>query len=100
MLTLTLNKKWYDMILLGKKKEEYREIKPYYTSRFEKLWHNSNKGYNDMRLIRFRNGYRSDSPSFVAIVTLDVGEGKPEWGANLGKEYYRLHILECREDEK
>ena len=36
MLTLPIKKKWFDMILYGKKKEEYREIKPYYNSRFAK----------------------------------------------------------------
>ena len=34
MLILTLQKKWFGMILSGEKQEEYREIKPYYTSRF------------------------------------------------------------------
>lgn len=34
MLILSIKKKWFDMILSGKKKEEYREIKPYYKSRF------------------------------------------------------------------
>ena len=29
MLTLPIQKQWYDMILSGEKKEEYREIKPY-----------------------------------------------------------------------
>ena len=33
-LHLTLKKKWFDMIASGKKKEEYREIKPYW---FERL---------------------------------------------------------------
>ena len=31
MLTLPIKKKWFDMTLNGEKKEEYREIKPYYT---------------------------------------------------------------------
>lgn len=34
MLTLPIKKKWFDMIVSGEKKEEYREIKPYYDSRF------------------------------------------------------------------
>lgn len=34
MLTLPIKKKWFDMIKSGEKKEEYREIKPYYASRF------------------------------------------------------------------
>lgn len=33
-LHLTLNKKWFDMIAAGVKKEEYREIKPYWERRF------------------------------------------------------------------
>ena len=33
MLILPIKKKWFDMILSGEKKEEYREIKPYYDSR-------------------------------------------------------------------
>ena len=38
MLILPIKKKWFDMILSGEKKEEYREIKPYYTSRFSKVF--------------------------------------------------------------
>ena len=34
MLILPIKKQWYDMILSGEKKEEYREIKPYYEKRF------------------------------------------------------------------
>jgi len=34
MLILPIKKKWFDMIASGEKKEEYREIKPYYDSRF------------------------------------------------------------------
>lgn len=37
MLILPIKKKWYDMIFLGEKKEEYREIKPYYETRFHKI---------------------------------------------------------------
>lgn len=32
-LNLTLKKKWFDMIASGEKKEEYREIKPYWMNR-------------------------------------------------------------------
>ena len=34
MLILPIKRKWFDMIVSGEKKEEYREIKPYYDSRF------------------------------------------------------------------
>ena len=35
-LTLAIKKKWFDMIASGVKLEKYREIKPYYQSRFNK----------------------------------------------------------------
>lgn len=38
MLTLPIQKKWYDMILSGEKREEYREIKEYYETRFQNLF--------------------------------------------------------------
>lgn len=97
MLTLTIKKKWFDMILSGEKKEEYREIKPYYISRFKKLFMlYPNSGFPmpgcSRQEILFRNGYRKDSPSFVAECSLDMGEGKKEWGAEKGNEYYILKI--------
>lgn len=109
MLTLPIKKKWFDMILSGEKKEEYRENKPYYTSRFIGIlapyWKDfpsgeqffleeCHSGWYDGEPFEvcFRNGYSSHSPSFVATVTLSIGEGKPEWGATPGEEYYRLHI--------
>ena len=44
--------------------------------------------------IQFRNGYSKDSPSFVAKITLSIGTGKEEWGADKGKEYFVLTIKE------
>ena len=38
MLTLPIMGKWFNMILSGDKREEYREIKPYYTTRFKKVF--------------------------------------------------------------
>lgn len=38
MLTLPIKKKWFDMILSGEKKEEYREINDYYRVRFCNLF--------------------------------------------------------------
>lgn len=34
MLVFTLKKEWYDKIATGKKSIEYREVKPYWTNRF------------------------------------------------------------------
>lgn len=100
MLTLPIKKKWFDMILSGEKKEEYREIKPYYTRRFRTLWENAGiNGVQETRKIRFRNGYSYDSPSLVATVHLSLGEGRPEWGALSGVKYYKLHIHSAHEEK-
>lgn len=50
MLVLPIKKKWFDMIAAGIKKEEYREIKPYYVKRFEKVFKDKN-----FAEIKFRN---------------------------------------------
>lgn len=92
MLTLPIKKKWFDMILSGEKKEEYREIKPYYMSRFCGMCR------ADSHEIRFRNGYSAQSPSFVARCMIEQGYGKPEWGAEEGKKYYVLKILEVKNE--
>jgi hypothetical protein len=104
MLILPIKKKWFDMILSGKKKEEYREIKPYYKSRFAKIFEMHPYSYIptglDTHKIIFRNGYRSDSPSFIATVTLDIGTGKTEWGAEEEKDYYILKICDIEPKEE
>lgn len=99
IMTLPIKKKWYDMILFGDKREEYREIKPFYQSRFRNYLHLERSSDEEPWrkpevIVRFRNGYNKDSPSFRARCTVDIGEGKPEWGAEPGKRYFILHILE------
>ena len=74
MLTLPMKKQWFYMILSGEKKEEYREIKPYYKCRFFRLFEVEEykdsliNAYeeNPEREILFRNGYNKESPSFIA----------------------------------
>lgn len=96
MLVLPIKKKWFDMILSGEKKEEYREIKPYYKSRFINLWKGSLIDGIAEREIMFRNGYSKDSPSFIAKCSAKIGTGNPKWGAEQGKPYYVLEIHEIR----
>ena len=83
------------MILSGEKTEEYREIKPYYDSRFLRLFdmdESDNPTGLDEHPILFRNGYSHTSPSFVAVCTLSRGKGRPEWGAKPDRQYWILHI--------
>ena len=37
ILALTVSKQWFDMIIAGKKTEEYREIKGFWMSRLLKM---------------------------------------------------------------
>lgn len=117
MLTLPIKKKWFDMILSGEKKEEYRTINDYYETRFMNLFgailivptsifrhtkYEILQGNDVPKEIReepiqeicFRNGYSKTSPSFIAKCTLSVGTGKEEWGAEKDKEYFVLTINE------
>ncbi|MCD7826325.1 MAG: ASCH domain-containing protein [Clostridiaceae bacterium] len=90
MLVLPIKKKWFDMICSGEKKEEYRDIKPYYQARFQN--HLYPEGDKDMIDIFFRNGYGKSAPSIRCLCALRKGTGKEEWGAEKGKEYYILEI--------
>ena len=108
MLTLPIKKKWFDMIKSGEKKEEYREIKPYYDSRFKFYI----PDIGNMKIIRmdvgtgfipvddeiiFRNGYSKNSPYIKCKVSIAKGYGKEEWGAEPNKLYYVLKILSVEE---
>ena len=95
MLTLPIKKKWFDMIKSGEKKEEYREIKPYYESRFFNQFKLNN--HETKFDVIFRNGYSKTSPSIKCRVSLYIDYGKPEWGAESDKEYYVLKILSVEE---
>ena len=103
VLTLTVSKQWYDMIVDGEKTEEYREIKPYWVARL--FQNNSNivymkylssclagrtdllKKYIDAQRIvlkqythvLFINGYRKDSPRIEKEID-SITIGKPKKG--------------------
>ena len=109
MLILPIKKKYFDMIISGFKKEEYREIKPYWTKRlnneFDKMLKTmipSNverdlRKYPQWLTIKFKNGYSKNSPIMLCKCKIKVGTGKQEWGAEPKKEYYILTILEILE---
>lgn len=106
MLVLPMKKKWFDMILSGKKKEEYREFKPYWNSRVDK-WQIANSevhntvflevDFNSPLPILFVNGYGAKVPRFIGwcngysirstIMHKEWGEGAYE-----GVGHYAFHI--------
>lgn len=101
MLVLPIKKKWFDMIRSGEKKEEYREIKPYYERRFKKFMPRftifRTEYVEPEFFVIFRNGYDYNSPSIKCKCKVDTGTGVKEWGAVPGKYYYVLKILEILE---
>lgn len=112
VLHLTLKKKWFDMIASGEKKEEYREIKPYWVSRLvngieaPREWE-INEGFafdvhgipcvmetaEHYDLVEFKNGYSKNAPT-IRIEILDILQayGKEEWGAEYGKPYFVIRL--------
>lgn len=101
MLILPIQGKWFNMILSGEKDEEYREIRPYYISRFRNIFemypYTCFPYGTDRHEVMFRNGYRANSPSFIAECSLDVRPGRPEWGAEEGKDYFVLKIWRIKD---
>lgn len=101
MLTLPIKRQWYDMILCGQKREEYREDNPYYRSRFEKLFDLSPEALADpvrqkASVLRLRNGYNAAADTMEITAVLQHGEGRPEWGAEPGKPCFILRILSVK----
>ncbi len=97
------------MIKSGEKKEEYREIKPYWTKRLNNEFDRMLKSiipsnverdlrkYPQWLMVCFRNGYSKYSPTIMCECKIIIDKGKEEWGAEPNKEYYVLKILEILE---
>lgn len=107
VLHLTLKKKWFDMIASGEKKEEYRERNSYWLRRLC----DEHKGciggdfmddhnviaytFKDFTHVRFANGghFHSSIPQMtLPIWNIEIGTGKPEWGAEQNKEYFVIKL--------
>ena len=89
MLILPIKKKWFDMILSGEKKEEYRKFDKYYGVRFATY----GVGSGDKFEVLLRNGYSSKSPTLKCLVRCDYTYGKEEWGANPNELCFVLTII-------
>ena len=96
-LTLSLKKKWFDMIKSGEKKEEYREIKAYYEKRFleplsSRLFRKGETGVKPFDTLVFTLGYPKADDTERRITfknpKIRIGTGRHEWGAEPGKMYF------------
>lgn len=117
-LHLVLKSKWYDMIVSGEKKEEYREIKPYWEKRlldYKKLSEWAEKNIMLLRLrqvffpgrtaienvcrdfprgythVCFHKGYSSVIMTFK-VMGIEMGAGNPEWGAPTDRPVFIIKL--------
>lgn len=113
-LNLTLNKKWFDMIASGEKKEEYREIKEYWSTRLiisgrepincinslkdkielrNSLFGDSRDLFKEYTHIQFKNGYSKNAPTMlVECLGITYGNARPEWSDNWQGDVYILKL--------
>lgn len=93
ILHLTLHGEWYKMISQDIKKEEYRELKPFWKSRLQKkVLDVESKEYKEVYksfdAILFKNGYRAeDEAMLVELKGIEIGPGNPDWG---GRSWRKL----------
>ncbi len=96
ILHLTLKKKWFDMIASGEKKEEYRQDKMYWKSRFVKegYWHSQT--CKNFDIVRFKNGYATDARTIdvecKGISLEDLVDVNPKWFGSF-QEYEGCRIF-------
>lgn len=109
-LDLVLKHKWFDMIASGKKKDEYREVRPYWTKRFLNMCPACRiKGEGDFCLknrcglkanrclavdfdkVRFHRGYTGVTVTYE-VKYVYIGFGIPKWGAETNMPYYVIHL--------
>ena len=84
ILKLTLKVHWYDQIDKGIKKEEYREIKDYWTSR---IW-NRRDEITEIEFTDYRRKMR------FRCEGISIGQPKPEWTFNPFRTVYVLRLGE------
>ena len=93
-LTLSLKKKWFDMIKAGVKKEEYREINRYWIARLVALIvpPDTVLCFTNFDRLVFTLGYPKADDTERRLVfknpKIRIGTGNPEWGAEPRRQYF------------
>lgn len=87
ILYLPLKAKWYEMIEIAVKKEEYREIKPYWTKRLV----NPDGTLKRFDFVVFTYGY-TKRKMVVQCKHIYRGGGVHAWGAVPFQEYYVISL--------
>ena len=77
ILHLTLKREWFEMIESGKKLEEYRKIKPYWSKRIGEIGH----------------GYAKNARTMdFELKEILIGLGAQAWGAPKSERVYILKL--------
>jgi hypothetical protein len=109
-LQLSLKRQWFEMTKAGIKKEDYREITPYWWKRLVQCgecYRNETDSLNkilappnEWKMLLAKNfdtttltlGYPSSTDTERIIkfknAGIEISEGNPEWGAEKGKLYF------------
>lgn len=100
VLKLTLTKQWFDLWFHPdpdkRKNEEYRELKPSWIKKFKSVVEDNviNSKYDCAHAYngwafseKYRNGKRE-------ILSIHIGKGREEWGAEPGKDYFVIKLGE------
>ena len=108
-LDLVLKVCWYEMIESGEKCEEYRKIGAFWSKRLFVLPDTAKRdsgvpthengdvtdysgaAFRDFAFVRFHRAYTSTTMTF-AVDGIEIGEGKPEWGAIPGVKYFVIKL--------
>ena len=104
MLTFPLKKEWYEKIKSGEKTIEYREVKPYWTKRF-----NAKNGLDDVfiKLLKAKGGEDCDIPCkfrygytnrymTARIAKIEIVDGKCT-DLRIDAPVYAIHLADVRE---
>lgn len=97
MLHLVLKYHWYDLISNGVKKEEYREIKPFYEKRIYARFFALASCPRCIVVRPFKvclhRGYTNQYMVFQ-VERLRIGRGRIEWGAPPDKDVFIFELGE------
>ena len=90
LLNLTIERRWFDMILSGEKHEEYRAVD---NSQVKNAWESIyNYEYGEYYVMVLRNGYRMSSRALaIQVYGIILRSGKdsiyPEWGEPTDRDH-------------
>lgn len=111
MLIFPLKKEWYEKIKSGEKTVEYREVKPYWTTRFYheggsltgdtiSYDYEKEKEYFPFVLTCFLQlGYKPETRLRAIITKIEVVDGN-DTDLHIDKPVYAIHLADVREKRK